>query len=388
MAKKSRDLYSTLMVVLALFMIFLLISAVFFAPVAEFLQGHLGTRRVYPEKAEYTIERRVELRNTGVTMMDYNLTLSQPYNISGNEIQYVDGMDWNIQPNVYRRYGSEWKAWDREIEPSESEEIIVSYDVRTSTVAWDYTAEEAGNVEDVSEQLQERYNKNQWQLDEDRNDDGQDDWMIQPDHPEIEGLAQEIIEDEDNIYDKSKAIYEWIDDNIEYEIGRPGLLPKHAMWVLDSGTGDCDEQSFLYASLARSVGIPAWMELGVLYDRVGERWGGHGWIRTIFVHEDGSEVWVNIDPVNDQFYFRDAMRFTTWVDDGSEDHMGEFYRYIRWRGGSLQVDDNFDNVRMETEGRIVARNGYAIPGFRSWMLVPSVIFSVVIYSVLGRAKKD
>lgn len=397
MAKKNKRGHtrdSTLLAIIGLLIVFLILSAVFLVPIMDFFHGSFTTGRVYPERADFTIERRVTLRNTAVesdimnNTLDYNLTIAQPYNITESDIQYVDSIDWDPEPNFYRKYGSEWKAWDRQIEPSGSDEIMMSYDVRTSTVSWDYSSENSGTTDDISDELKEKYNKNQWRLDQDRNGDGDRDWMIEPDHPEIENLAEEIVQDEENIYDKSRAIYDWIDDNIEYEIGRRGRLPKHAYWVLESGTGDCDEQSFLYASLSRAVGIPAWIELGVLYDRGGERWGGHGWIRTKIISENNTGGWVNIDTVNDQFYFRDALRFTTWVDDGEEDHIEEFYKYIKWGGGELEpVEDDFDDVRMETDGRIVVRNGFALPGFEAWIVIPSVISSIFIYSVYDKKKR-
>ncbi len=372
--------------VIVLLIAFLILSALFLGPIMDFFYGPWGIGRVYPEEADYTIRRRITIDNVGDNSMDYNLTLALPYNISENDIQYIDEMSWNIDPEFHHKYGSEWKSWDHEISAYGSEEIQIDYSVRASTISWDYSGEQSGTVEDIPEDLKEQYNKNQWELERDRNNDGQNDWMIQPEHPEIESLAEEIVEGKDNVYDKSRAIYDWINDNIEYEIGRPGLLPKHAVWVLESGTGDCDEQSFLYASLSRAVGIPTWMELGVLYDRGGQRWGGHGWIRTKFVSENGSGGWVNIDPVNDQFYFRDALRFTSWVDDGEEGHLEDFYYYLSWRGGDLELEDDFENIRMETEGRVVPENGWAIPGFKMIFGLPAVIVSVLIYPVINRKR--
>lgn len=374
--------------VIVLLIVFLILSALFFGPIMDFFYGPWGVGRVYPEEADYTIRRSINIDNVGDGSLDYNLTLASPYDISESDIQYIDEVRYNIDPEFHQKYGSEWNSWDREIGSRDSEEIEIEYDVRTRTVSWDYSGEESGTMDDIPEGLKEQYNKNQWQLDRDRNDDGQDDWMIQPNHSEIESLAEEIVKDEDNVYDKSRAIYDWIDENIEYEIGRPGLLPKHAAWVLESETGDCDEQSFLYASLSRAVGIPTWMELGVLYDRGGQRWGGHGWIRTRFVSEDGTGGWINIDPVNDQFYFRDALRFTTWVDDGKEGHLEDYYYYVRWKGGDLEIQDDFENVKMDTEGEVVPEDGWAVPGFDMMIGVPAVISSVIVYSISKKKSPD
>ncbi len=383
--KRKKSSRSWLKSAVVLLIIVLLIGAVFFTPLFESFRLPGGGGRVYPEKADFTIQRTISLQNRDAQVIDYNLTLAVPEDIQGNEIQIVEDMYYNLEPVFHKKYGTEWKSWDRDLSPRGSESIRVSYDVKTSTVSWGYSGDDAGEVSDVSEDLKDKYNKNQWQLDEDRNGDGEDDWMIQPDHPEIESLSEDIVRGEDNIYDKSKALYDWIDNNIEYDLETEGL-PKHAVWTLESGSGDCDEQSFLYASLSRAVGIPAWMEMGVLYDRVGQRWGGHGWIRTNFVREDGSSGWVNIDPVNDQFYFRDATRITTWVDEGGEDYLENFYYYISWRGGNLRVKDDFEDIQMDTEGKVLAGDGWSIPGFSIGVIGTAIIISLVVYT--RRRKKS
>jgi len=386
--RSKRKDRSPLRTVIVLLIAFLILSALFLGPIMDYVYGPWGIGSVYPEEADYSIKRTIDFHNRGPRDLDYyNLTLAIPEDIPGNDIQYVDDTYWNIEPRIFRKYGSEWKSWNRSLEANQKETVQIIYDVRTRTISWDYSGEESGTIDDISTQLKQQYNKNQWPLDEDRNDHDQNYWMIQPEHPKIENLAEEIIKNEDNIYDASRAIYDWINENIEYELGGSGL-PKHAMKVLESGTGDCDEQSFLYASLSRAAGIPAWMELGVLYDSRGERWGGHGWIRTKFVSEDGSAGWVNIDLVNDQFYFRDALRFTSWVDDGQEGHLEDFYSYIRWKGGNLESEDDFENVRMDTEGRVVHEDGWLIPGFNKIVLIPAVINSLVIYSIIRRKKKS
>ncbi|MFW5945390.1 MAG: transglutaminase-like domain-containing protein [Candidatus Natronoplasma sp.] len=367
---------------IALLIVFLILSALFLGPIMDFFYGSWGIGSVHPEKADYSIKRTIEFNNSDPRDLDYyNLTLAIPEDIPENEIQSVDDTYWNIEPRIFRKYNSEWKSWNRSLDANEKESVQIIYDVRTRTVSWDYSGSESGTIDDISSQLKQRYNKNQWPLDEDSNDYDQDYWMIQPEHPAIESLADEIIKNEDNIHDASRAIYDWINENIEYELAGSGL-PKPAVKVLESGTGDCDEQSFLYASLSRAAGIPAWMELGVLYDSRGERWGGHGWIRTRFVSEDGSSGWVNIDLVNDQFYFRDALRFTSWVDDGKEGHLEDFYSYITWKGGDLELEDDFENVRMNTEGRVVHEDGWLIPGFKMNIGIPAVITAVLIFSAV------
>jgi hypothetical protein len=74
------------------------------------------------------------------------------------------------------------------------------------------------------------------------------------------------------------------------------------------------------ASMCRSIGIPAWLEIGYLYDPIDETWGGHGWFNVYIPLKPGvSDVEYTIapiDPVNEEFLFRDPYRITNWIDTG------------------------------------------------------------------------
>lgn len=293
-----------------------LMIAVFFTPLLSNLQTLMGGCNIYPEKADFTIKRTIDLETNGE--IDYNIDLPVPVDIPGNDIQTIQSMEWGGNPEKIEKFGQNWMLWSDTLEAYESKKMIVSYDVKTTTVDWGYSSENSGKISDVSQDYKDRYNHNQWQLEQDRDNDGQDDWMIQPSSPEIQKLAKNIVSREDNLYDKSRALYEWLNNNIDYKRGGSSL-PQHSLMTLHNKEGDCDEQSFLYCSLARSIGMPAWVELGILNDRVIDSWQGHGWIRQQFVTDEGEGGWVNIDPVNHQFFARDAQRVTSWVDDGKSE---------------------------------------------------------------------
>ncbi len=378
--------------IIGLFIIFLFLLAIYVGPFIDALYGPLGIGRVYPKKAEFTLERTIILENmqdgsgrNGET--EYNVTLSSPFDISEYDLQYVNDISYaNAMPDIYYKNGTEWNSWDRVLQAGQTETIKVSYEVETETQDWDYSESGSGKIENISDDLKAQYNKNQWHID--RDGDGEKEWMIEPEDPEIKELAEKIVEDEEeNIYAKSEAIYNWVNRNIDYRLGG-SMLPKDASSVLETRTGDCDEQSFLYISLLRALGIPAWMEMGVLYDRGGERWGGHGWVRMRYVDQEGNTDWVNVDPVNDQFFFRDALRFTSWVDNGEEGHLEDFYYYITWKGeeDDLDIDDDIDPVDMNTEGNIRPGVGEETPGFELSLAIPALTTSVLIYYWRRRKK--
>ncbi|MBS3816200.1 MAG: transglutaminase domain-containing protein [Candidatus Thermoplasmatota archaeon] len=399
--KRKKSKGSWLATIGVLLIVVLLIGAVFFTPFLDGLYGSWSGVGIYPEKADYTMKRTIKIENNDPReSLDYKLTLAVPYEIEKNNIQTIENTEWNGEPDTIEKNNHEWRQWDRTLASGQSERIEISYDVKTTTVKWDFSGEDSGTVEDIPQDIKDRYIKDQWAVDSDRDDevddrngDGRDDWMIEPSHPKIERLAEDIVSGEDNIYDKSKAIYDWMNDNIKYEFAEEGL-PKHAVWVLNSGTGDCDEQSFLYTSLSRAAGIPAWLELGVLYDRGGDRWGGHGWVRTRFVNDAGTKKgWVNIDLVNDEFFFRSARRFTTWVDDGQEGHLKDYYYFFSWTSSAgisrPNVDDEYENMAMDTEGRVVYNEGKGmLPGFEFLTVIPATLISIFIYSRTRRKRRS
>ncbi len=336
----------------------LLIMAIFI-PLEGYLP-HLWGGPFYPESARFTVQRTISLSTAG--RLDYNVTIPYPEDIIQNDIQFIHDISWNVEPKTFENSttGVIWKAWESSIE-ADSEEIIVTYDVETSTVIWDYNRGNSGTLDQVDPDIRERYSGDRWEVTDlssnerlDRNGDGRYDVMIEPSHPEIKSLAEDITREEDTIYGKAQEIYDWMQRNIDYKRGATGELPKHAVWTLDSQSGDCDEWAFLFISMARAVGIPAWIELGVIYDQGRDVWGGHGWVRMNHVSEEGESDWVNIDLTFRQFFARDPLRITTWVDDGLEGSIEDYYNYVSYQftDHDPSINEEYSNIRMDTEGSV------------------------------------
>lgn len=378
---------SGLKLVLVLFLVFMLVVAIFFVPLFVGYRFPWESGRVYPEKAEFVLRRDITL--TSRDRISYEIDLPIPESI--DNIQEIHEVKGDPDPEYIEKYGYDWMVWERTFgsmvsRDKRSETVSITYSLSTETVEWAYSSQDSGDLDDIDEELKERYNKNQWQLGIDRNGDGENDWMIQPDHPVLKEKAEEIVEGESNIYDMSRALYDWLDENIVYR--RDDIegdnRPKHAIWTYDERAGDCDEQSFLYISMARAVGIPTCIELGVLYDRVRDDWGGHGWVRLKFVTAEGEVGWVNIDPVNDQFFARDALRFTIWADDGKEtdgeSHLEDFYTFLHFSGGRLDDwEESFETLDMDKSGRVVIGEESFLSGFQGALFVKVGTMTTLIY---------
>jgi len=98
--------------------------------------------------------------------------------------------------------------------------------------------------------------------------------------------AGEIISAEKDTLSMARALNRWVFENVE-KIS--GLDIIRSVDVLRQRKGDCDEHTKLFTALARSVGIPAQINMGLVYDNARFRY--HSW-PSVFV--DG--VWYDLDP--------------------------------------------------------------------------------------------
>jgi transglutaminase-like putative cysteine protease len=82
-------------------------------------------------------------------------------------------------------------------------------------------------------------------------------------------LARKIVGDEQNPLRQAKKLYDWVLDYVEYWVKDPKTLKAspngESEYCLASKTGNCTDFHSLYASLARSIGIPARMAYGSFF---------------------------------------------------------------------------------------------------------------------------
>jgi hypothetical protein len=113
--------------------------------------------------------------------------------------------------------------------------------------------------------------------------------FIQSDDHKIMSKAQEIISPDDPVSVKASKLVAWVYKNVEK---RPVLSVPNALETLNNLVGDCNEHAVLLAALARAAGIPAQVEVGLVYQR--GRFYYHAW-NVLFIG-----TWVTADAVMDQ----------------------------------------------------------------------------------------
>ena len=109
--------------------------------------------------------------------------------------------------------------------------------------------------------------------------------LVQSDDEKIREVAASIAGDETNSLAAAELINRWVFDNVEKKI--TFSLPS-AVEVLDSREGDCNEHTTLFVALARAVGIPSKIAIGLVYHKGSFYY--HAWPE-VYVGE-----WIAMDP--------------------------------------------------------------------------------------------
>lgn len=96
------------------------------------------------------------------------------------------------------------------------------------------------------------------------------------DDPNIADAASEITREEPFVLGKIVRLVRWLNTNITYDNYE---VPRFAEETFSERRGDCDDQSILLITMLRSMKIPAYLEIGVVFDRglnnKSTIWDGH-----------------------------------------------------------------------------------------------------------------
>ena len=96
---------------------------------------------------------------------------------------------------------------------------------------------------------------------------------IQAEHPEIQAKAVEVLDGETNAWQSAEKLCQWVYKNISDKNLKIGF--GSALQTLESLEGDCTEHTVLMIAMARSVGIPARVCAGLVFQ--GDAFYYHFW---------------------------------------------------------------------------------------------------------------
>lgn len=154
--------------------------------------------------------------------------------------------------------------------------------------------------------------------------------LFPKDNPELAVWAVAITHTEDTVLGKTLKLVEWFGEFSVYTVNE---LPKRQWATLRDPRGDCDDLALLFISFCRSLGIPAYLQGGILFSETMQLdetdWDGHyryifdkvgwhawamvyippwGWLPVELTMSDGMRP---VDAITDAYYWRDST-VVTW----------------------------------------------------------------------------
>ena len=371
MEKNQRIIAKAIAIALVLIVVYLFmpyITAIVDNPPGE-------TYVLLPKKLKFEFER-IAVVNVEGPQAKYTINFTIPTNSTYQNV-VVHDLTQHAHRTIYHDYNRTWWSYSQ----TWSSEIVIKYSGVAYTKVWNIS--DARDVSAIPESLKEQYNHKEFLIEtNDTTHETKKLPVINPDDPQIKNLTEKITQGKNNVLDKLRVIYDFIVHNFQYVTERSGQ-PKTASEVWSSRHGDCDELSFVFASMARSIGIPAWVEYGLLYTN--GLWGEHAWIQTVVPDSNGIER-VNIDVTAEVgkkdlgrgFLVRDPYRITEWVDDGNSEHLSAYYQLMVYTGkvDAQPIAVKVISVTPEGEERLYV--GSKMP---SWLML--LIFLVIIVAVIA-----
>lgn len=157
-------------------------------------------------------------------------------------------------------------------------------------------------------------------------------------------LTVNLTKNYSTVVGKLEAIYYYIEENYRYNISYNfGNIPLTAVQVYQRGEGDCEELSYLFESMARSIGIPAWTQYGILINKDGNTYSvaEHAWVQTYIPINNTAGRFVTIDTTVEAgkpsgqilglgFLVKYPNELTLWTDDGNSSHMAFFHIFLEY----------------------------------------------------------
>jgi hypothetical protein len=125
--------------------------------------------------------------------------------------------------------------------------------------------------------------------------------LIESDAEPIRAEARRAIEfAQDDVRSRAERLLRHVHALLQK---KPTVSLPSALEVLKTRVGDCNEHTTLYVAMARALGIPARMAVGLVYmsGSMGGAFYYHAWAEVWIDEGDGRGLWLPVDPTLNQF---------------------------------------------------------------------------------------
>jgi hypothetical protein len=120
--------------------------------------------------------------------------------------------------------------------------------------------------------------------------------FIESDAPEVIEEARRAVEGVTGARARAEKLVRYVNDLLEK---KPTVSLPSAVEVLRTKVGDCNEHTVLYVAMARALGLPARIAVGLVYLRGAFYY--HAWPEVYVAEPDGRGLWLPVDPTLNQF---------------------------------------------------------------------------------------
>ncbi len=185
-------------------------------------------------------------------------------------------------------------------------------------------------------------------------------WLIEPDYPPIQQTAQQILENgkTNNSFEVAKNVFRWVKEQTSYTIHPNQDNTQPASVTFQQKTGDCDDLSFLYMSMLRSLDIPCRFIKGYLLNDLGNESVqaiSHLWVEVFVGGNLGLDGWIPVEcagtadvdhEIYQNFGMEDALHLRLFTGDGSNNSLIKSSSHISVEySNNMNIDIiGFENV--------------------------------------------
>ena len=120
--------------------------------------------------------------------------------------------------------------------------------------------------------------------------------FIESDAPAIRAAAEKMVQGVTGTRARAERLTREVNSLLDK---KPTVSIPSALEVLRTGVGDCNEHTVLFVAMARSLGIPARINVGLAYVRGAFYY--HAWPEVYLDEGNGRGLWLPVDPTFNQF---------------------------------------------------------------------------------------
>jgi transglutaminase-like putative cysteine protease len=221
--------------------------------------------------------------------------------------------------------------------------VNISYREISNGISWHYLLNSTSTPSQIPSALKIKYDHPEYFNSSNRSLE-----VINPSF--FRAMTLNITRNDTTVVGELRSIYNYIVQNYQYNITyNLGNVPLSAQQVYNLKKGDCEELSYLFESMSRSIGIPSWTQYGLLIQNVNGQMslGEHAWVQTFIPSSNGTGTLVNIDitvEVGSQnlgrgFLVKFPNSIVEWTDNGNSSAMVSYHTELITPSTGLSITE-------------------------------------------------